>query len=200
MKVAWISPKGYGLGIARSIRDQGHQIVVYSPLLHDLPTVEKHQLAFFSQKADLVVIDGPFPLEPTRHSWKPAREAVFIDELRRHYNVLALGPTPTVDLLVGDARYLRKNCRRLGIPYDRGGTGELWTSGAWFRKDAIIPDGPFVRSFLPIFKAVGFRGWFELTGVLQEGIPVVSGCQAVWAEDTIPEGREAEFLQQMMAQ
>lgn len=197
MKIAWVSPEGQAATVARRVRDAGHHIVVYPATIPNLPSIQKHQLAPFCQVADLVVVDGPFPLEQTRRSWKPSRESIFIDELRRHYAVNAIGPTPTVDLLVGDPRYLRKNCYRLGIPYDRDAQGDPWSSGAWFQKDSIIPDGPFVRNFLPIFKAVGFRGWFELIGVIQDGIPVVTSCQAVWAEDTIPDGREADFLLEM---
>jgi hypothetical protein len=116
--------------------------------------------------------------------------------------VVALGPTPTVDLLVGDARYLRKILGRFGIPTGPGGCGddeEPWSSGAWFLGHRIIPDGPYLANLAPLFRSVGFRGWFELTGFVSPDGPIVTGCSAAWPADTLPTGREAAWLKEMEA-
>lgn len=197
MKIVWVSPEGDGLEFARAIATAGHDLVVYGAS-GDLPAVVKGALAPFCQAADLVVVDAPFALAPTRRSWKPSAESLFVDELRRHYHVTALGPTPTVDLLVGDARYLRKMCGRFEIPYARTADGDPWTSGAWFLGVSVVPDGPYLRPFAPLFKSVGFKGWFELTGVLHplDG-PIVTGACATWDQSLVPAFREAEWLHGM---
>lgn len=204
MKVTWISPQGAGLEIAKRVRDAGHQVVVYG-LEGELPRVEKQDLFTFASAADLVVVDGTFPVERTRRnggrvgrSWRPDRDALFVDELRRKHDVQALGPTPTVDLLVGDRRYLRKWCERLSIPYAPDAEGAAWSSGAWFKDNEIVPPGVYLESWKPLFKSIGFRGWFELEGVMTKDGPAVQRCNAHWPTYQIPLGREAEFLLSMV--
>lgn len=181
------------MDVARRIRDAGHMVVSYG-VSSDLPVIPKSGLAEAARVADLVVVDGPFPLSKTRRSWKPSQDSLFFDELRRRYNVTALGPTPTVDLLVGDKRYLRKMCTRFNVPYDELATGESWDSGAWFTPAGVIPPGPYLDPFGPLFKAVGFRGWFCLHGVLTMDGPMVQSADASWASDTVPMGDEAQWL------
>ena len=112
------------------------------------------------------------------------------------YNVIALGPTPTVDLLCADRRYLRKWCGKLNIPYDPSGDEANWSSGALFRSNEIIPPGPYLDQWKSLFKAVGFRGWFELQGYVTSDGPVVTGASATWPTD-IPTGKEVDFLLKM---
>jgi hypothetical protein len=202
VKILWVSPEGTGSEIAIRLIHGGHTVVTWG--LEGLPAVDRAGLAPFAQAADLVVVDGTFPLVPTRRSWRPSTESLFFDELRRHHDVLALGPTPTVDLLVGDARYLRKIMGRFGIPSEPvSGTvsdlDEPWSSGAWFLGNRVVPDGPYLASLVPLFKSVGFRGWFELTGLVTPDGPVVTSCNANWPPDTLPEGREAAWLKEMAA-
>lgn len=195
MKVLWVSPTGSGLSVAQKVRDAGHQVVAYGAG-DVLPTVDQPFLFTFAKAADLVVVDGPFKLEQNKRSWKPAKDALFFDEVRRNHDIVALGPTPTVDLLVGDRRYFRKWCDRLALPYAPDTDGS-WTSGAWFRANEIVPPGPYLEPWKPLFKAIGFRGWFELQGEMRASGPVVSKCSATWADDTIPAGKEADFLLEM---
>ena len=195
MKVLWVSPTGSGLSVAQRVKDAGHQVVTYGSA-DVLPEVATPYLYTFAKAADLVVVDGPFPLALNKRSFVPAKDALFFDEVRRNHDIVALGPTPTVDLLVGDRRYFRKWCDRLSIPYARDAAGD-WTSGAWFRANDIVPPGPYLESWKPLFKAIGFRGWFELKGEMTSNGPVVSGCSAVWTPETIPQGREADFLLEM---
>lgn len=192
MKVVWVSPAGAGADLAASVAAAGHAVVSYGTLA-GIPKVGKPGLAQACRVADLVVVDGPHAAEKTASSWKPSADALFFDELRRHYDVTALGPTPTVDLLVADPRYLRKMCRRFGVPYGVA-DGQPWSSGAWFKSKDVVPPGPLVTAFAPLFKSVGFRGWFELTGVLTPDGPVVTGANADWPAETIPTDRTAEFL------
>src|SRR5678815_6021172 len=142
MKVLWVSPRGDGSVLAERLKAAGHQIVVYGEAA-GLPLVDQKDLYTFAKASDLVVVDGPFPVVRTRRSWRPHQDSLFFDELRRTYNFTALGPTPTVDLLVGDRRYLRKWCAKLNIPYDVDAQGDPWTSGAWFRENLILPPGPY---------------------------------------------------------
>jgi hypothetical protein len=195
LKVLWVSPTGSGLSVAQRVKAAGHQVVTYGTG-EDMPTIDTPHLFTFAKAADLVIVDGPFPLTPNKRSLMPARDALFFDEVRRNHDIVALGPTPTVDLLVGDRRYFRKWCDRLSIPYARDAAGD-WTSGAWFRANDIVPPGPYLESWKPLFKAVNFRGWFELKGEMTAGGPVVSSCSAVWTPETIPAGREADFLLEM---
>jgi hypothetical protein len=192
MKILWVSPQGDGQDIAERLVQGGHTLVGWGAGAPN--PIAREGLAPFAQAADLVVVDGTFPLVTTRRSWRPATEALFFDELRRHHHVTALGPTPTVDLLVGDERYLRKVLGRFGVPYLAQAEGEPWSSGAWFHGNKVTPDGPYLAALVPLFKAVGFRGWFELTGVVGLDGPVVTGCNARWPADTLPEGREADWL------
>lgn len=178
--------------LAQRLRDGGHRVAVYGPG----GDLDKPRLFTFVKHADLSVVDAPFPLEPTSHgSWRPSADSIFVEEVRRHHKALAVGPTPTIDLLVGDARYLRKWCGRLGIPYSKTPAPEAdpWSSGAWFRERDLIPPGPYLSMWQPLFKSVRFRGWFELLGHIGSGEPVVTACSATWP-DTIPEKREADFL------
>lgn len=193
MKIVWVSPEGEHLPIAHRIKDQGHAVVAYG-VAGDLPVVPKTMLAQTAKVADLVVVDGPHPLRKTRRSWAPSVDSLFFDEMRRHYDVVALGPTPTVDLLVGDPRYLRKMCTRFDIPFDVQAVGDSWSSGAWFRGKEVIPPGPYLDPFQPLFSAVGFRGWFCLHGVLTSDGPIVQAADASWAADTVPEGQEVAWL------
>lgn len=195
MKVLWVSPTGSGLSVAQRVRDAGHQVVSYGGET-DLPKIEQAYVYTFAKAADLVVVDGAFPVEKTKRSFKPSKDSLFFDEVRRNHDIIALGPTPTVDLLVGDRRYFRKWCERLGIAYSPS-TDNSWSSGAWFRANEIVPPGPYLDAWKPIFKAVGFRGWFALHGEVTASGPVVSGCSASWEPSTIPEGREADFLLEM---
>jgi hypothetical protein len=195
VKVLWVSPQGDGADIASRLVLSGHTVVGWGHPMPNVQSVERTGLAPFAQAADLVVVDGTFPLVQTRRSWRPATEALFFDELRRHHRVVALGPTPTVDLLVGDARYLRKIMGRFGIPAGPVDlVGEPWSSGAWFHGNKVTPDGPYLASLVPLFKSVGFRGWYELTGVVTEDGPVVTACNGSWPADALPEGREADWL------
>lgn len=196
MRLLWVSPQGDGTVIAEKVRDAGHQVVVYGEGV-GLPLVKQADLWAFAKASDLVVVDGPFPVVRTRRSWRPHQDSLFFDELRRAYRITALGPTPTVDLLLGDPRYLRKWCERLTIPYAKIGEGVPWSSGGWYRANEIIPDGPYLGVWKPLFKAVHFRGWFELLGVMSEEGPVVTGARGGWPGETIPEGQEAEFLMRM---
>jgi hypothetical protein len=200
MKVLWVSPEGAGWATAQGLIAAGHTVVGWGLGASNL--IAREGLAPFARAADLVVVDGTFPLVPTRRSWRPSTESLFFDELRRHHQVIALGPTPTVDLLVGDARYLRKIMGRFGIPCESmSGSmsgSEPWSSGAWFHGNKVTPDGPYLASLVPLFKSVGFRGWFELTGVVTGDGPLVTGCNAAWPPDTLPDGREAAWLQAMV--
>lgn len=195
MRCVWVSPEGAHVETALRIQAAGHAVVTYGHGASGLPAVPKLGLADAARVADLVVVDGPYPLTRNGRSWKPSLDSLFWDELRRHYQVVALGPTPTVDLLVGDRRYLRKMCARFGVPYDLAAQGSAWSSGAWFSATGAVPPGPFLDPFVSLFKSVGFRGWFALHGVLTADGPVVQAASAEWAADTVPEGREAEWLQ-----
>lgn len=215
MKLLWISPRGEGLDLATRLRESGNQVVVYGEGA-GLPLVQQKDLYKFAEISDLCVIDGSFPLVRTRRSWRPHQDALFFDELRRAYNVTALGPTPTIDLLVADRRYLRKWCGKLGIAYEHaglagtdevnpeGGDGQRplrpsvsdFATGAWFRGSDIIPQGPLLASWQPLFKSVGFRGWFELTGYIGESGPVITGASSAWPSD-LPDGQELDFLKKM---
>lgn len=197
MRIVWVSPTGAQGHIASLLRQQGHAIVSYGTVIEGVPAIAKPLLAQTTRSADLVVVDSPFPVAKTRRSFKPSQDSLFFDEMRRKHKVVALGPTPTVDLLVGDARYLRKMCTRFGVPYDKQAEGPEWSSGAWFVPEPV-PVGPYLGSFVPLFKCVGFRGWFCLHGVITEDGPVVQSADAVWASDTIPEGKEAEWLKAMV--
>lgn len=198
MKLLWVSPRGQGIDLASKIREAGHQVVVYGEGA-GLPLVKQQDLYKFAKLSDLVVVDGSFPVVRTRRSWRPHQDALFFDELRRAYGVQALGPTPTVDLLVGDRRYLRKWCSKLGISFDQvpGGSGEPWSTGAWFRDKDIIPPGPLLASFAPLFKSVGFRGYFELAGRIDGDGPVVEHASSSWLNNGLPAGDELEFLIRM---
>jgi hypothetical protein len=197
MKVLWVSPQGDGAQIAQRLVTSGHTVVGWGSPMPGVLHVNREGLAPFAQRADLVVVDGTFPLVQTRRSWRPSTESLFFDELRRHHRVVALGPTPTVDLLVGDPRYLRKILGRFGIPCGPA-EGEPWSSGAWFHGNRVTPEGPYLGSLVPLFKSVGFRGWYELTGVVTEDGPIVTGCNAHWPADTLPEGREAAWLETLI--
>lgn len=209
MKVVWVSPSGAGLDLARGCRTAGHQIVAYLPsparteapteASTDLPEVPKSGLAQACRVADLVVVDGPHPAEKTATSWRPSVDSLFFDELRRHHRVTALGPTPTIDLLVSDPRYLRKMCRRLDVPYATAADGEPWGVGAWFKAKEVVPPGPLLAPWVPLFKSVGFRGWFALIGVVTSDGPVVTGASADWPIEAVPNDRTAEFLQHLAA-
>lgn len=197
MKCLWVSPEGNGQPIAEALVHQGHTVVSWGPnAIPGVNAVDRHALAPFAQAADLVVVDGPFPLTQTRRSWRPSNESLFFDELRRHYRVIALGPTPTIDLMVGDARYLRKICGRFAIPYGAG-DGEPWSSGAWFFGAHVIPEGPYLKALAPLFRSVGFRGWLELCGVVTDDGPTVQTCNASWPLDVIPDNTEARWLETM---
>jgi hypothetical protein len=178
----------------------GHTIAVYGES-DDLPAITAQATYAFAKAADLVVVDSTFPLERTRRSWKPSPASTFVEELRRKHDVVALGPTPTVDLLVGDRRYLRKWCERLGIPWqhDSDILGPAWTSGAWFKANDVVPPGPYLESWKPLFKSINFRGWFQLDGRMTPDGPVVNGASATWSPSAIPDAREAEFLRGMAA-
>lgn len=199
MRVLWVSPTGAGLDVARNVIKAGHNIVTLGQTC-ELPWIEKKAAYGFAKAADLVVVDGPFPLDRTRRSWKPTAASTFWEELRRTHGVTALGPTPTVDLLVGDQRYLKKWCERLAVPFQDPTDilGPDWTSGGWFRENDIVPTGPYLESWKPLFKSIGFRGWFQLDGRMTPDGPVVTGVSATWP-DVLPEGREAEFLKEMAA-
>lgn len=201
MKILWVSPSGTGIETAVRLVATGHTVVSWGPhgaAYAGTSGIDRMGLAPFAQVADLVVIDDIFPLVATRRSWRPSTESLFFDEMRRHHDVVALGPTPTVDLLVGDARYLRKIMGRFGIPSGKEDlTAEPWSSGAWFHGSKVTPEGPYLASLVPLFKSVGFRGWFELIGHITEDGPVVTSCNARWPADTLPEGREAAWLEEM---
>lgn len=200
MRFLWVSPTGTGLEIAHRLITGGHTVVGWGSPLEGIPAIDRLGLMSFARAADLVIVDGTFPLVPTRRSWRPSTESLFFDELRRHHDILALGPTPTVDLLAADGRYLRKIMGRFGIPAGPADLpGEPWSSGAWFLGNRVVPHGPYLSSLVPLFKSVGFRGWFELTGVVTEDGPVVTGCNASWPPDTLPAGREADWLREMAA-
>lgn len=196
MKLLWISPRGEGIDMASRIRESGNQVVVYGEGA-GLPLVQQKDLYKFAELADLCVIDGSFPLVRTRRSWRPHQDALFFDELRRAYGIKALGPTPTIDLLAGDRRYLRKWCGKLGIAFDheRASVSDF-ASGAWFRGNEVVPPGPLLACWVPLFKSVGFRGYFELSGTVGLNGPVVSTASATWPDD-IPAGSELDFLLKM---
>lgn len=196
MKILWISPRGDGAVLAERLRESGNQVVVYGEAAN-LPLVRQPNLFQFAKASDLVVVDGSFPLVRTRRSWRPHQDALFFDELRRTYDITALGPTPTVDLLCGDRRYLRKWCSKLNIPYDPSAEGDPWSSGAWFRNNEIIPPGPYLDAWKPLFKSVGFRGYYELNGVVTPDGPVVQSASSAWPADQIPAGLETEFLERV---
>lgn len=200
MRILWVSPRGDGAVLAGRIRTAGHQLVVYGEGA-GLPLIQQPQLWTFAKASDLVVVDGSFPVIRTRRSWRPHQDALFFDELRRAYDITALGPTPTIDLLCGDRRYLRKWCAKLGISYapgaDETSSSEPWSSGAWFRANDVIPNGPYLEPWKPLFKSVGFRGYFELNGYVSSEGPVVTSVSSNWPLDSIPEGREADFLLSM---
>jgi hypothetical protein len=183
-----------------------------------LPLVNQKDLYKFAKLSDLVVVDGSFPVVRTRRSWRPHQDALFFDELRRQYGITTLGPTPTIDLLSGDRRYLRKWCGKLGIAYDTDrdtgvasglpevggiaegagrGSRETWFTGGWFRDKDIIPPGPYLQSWAPLFKSVGFRGYFQLDGYISESGPVVTSATASWPVADIPADHEVEFLTRM---
>ena len=164
-----------------------------------VPEVPQPGLAQACRVADLVVVDGPHPAEKTPSSYRPSKDSLFFDELRRHHKVTALGPTPTIDLLVADRRYLRKMCRRFDVPFNTGAEGDPWLSGAWFQLNNVIPPGPYLAPWVPLFKSIGFKGWFALTGYLTPDGPVVTGASADWPADTVPTERTAEFLQKLAA-
>jgi hypothetical protein len=214
LNVLWISPEGAGLSTAEKIRTAGNQLMVYPGIgtsVPELGTVARVDLWTWASTADLLVVDGPFPLTRTRSgSLRPSDESLFIDELRRHYSKIAIGPTPTIDLLVGDPRSLRKWANRLQMPYGEGPGGPRiddreggryvdtppeWSSGSWFRQGELLAPGPFLQPWAELFDGIGFRGWFELLGYIDMDGPVVTAANATWADDTIPEGQEAEFLQ-----
>lgn len=201
MDILYISPTGGPkLDLVTRLRTGGHRVATYGATPD---AISKVQLFTFIKHATLAVVDGPFPVEPTSHgSWRPSVDSLFIEETRRHHAALAAGSTPTVDLLVGDRRYFRKWCRRLGLPYTAEAAVDSvpWESGAWYRERDIVPDGPYLRVWQPLFKSVRFRGWFELRGYISphESAPVVTGCAATIPVDSIPEGREAEFLQALV--
>lgn len=154
MKVLWVSPTGAGVEASRSLTAAGHTLVGYGPVGDLMPTIEKAALYPFAAQADLLVVDGPFPLVKTPSSWRPSQESLFIEELRRHHGVQAIGPTPTIDLLVGDERYRRKWCRRLSLPYDNTAPpGELV---AGFEDDAAF------AAWHDLFAKVQFHGYFQL--------------------------------------
>lgn len=192
----WVSPNGDGAVTAQALAGQGHAVVSWPAEIPGLPIIVRDKLAAFSRAADLVVVDGPFALERTARSWRPAAASLFFDELRRKHGVNAVGPTPTVDLLAGDARYFRKWCHRLKIPYAINPVVDVepWIAGGWFMGDEILPPGPFLEPWKPIFKSVGFRGWFGVVGVGE----ALTACDARWNPASIPAGREAEFLQHLM--
>ena len=197
MKILWISPQGEGVLLAERLRDSGHTVIIYGEAV-GFPLVKQANLYQFAKASDLLVVDGNFPLVRTRRSWRPHQDALFLDELRRAYHIKALGTTPTIDLLIGDPRYLRKWCERLTIPYTKDEiVGESWTSGGWFRANDIIPNGPYLAAWKPLFKSVGFRGWFEMSGVMSQDGPIVTGASGGWPSETIPEGQEADFLNRM---
>ncbi len=212
MKLLWVSPRGEGIDLATKIRDAGHQVVMYGEGA-GLPLVQQQDLYKFAKLSDLVVVDGAFPVVRTRRSWRPHQDALFFDELRRAYGIVALGPTPTIDLLVGDRRYLRKWCSKLGITFEPAanpgvsgsvaeadlphGSGEPWATGAWFRDKDIIPPGPLLASFAPLFKSVGFRGYFELSGYIGQDGPVVQRASTAWLDNDLPAGAEVDFLLRM---
>ena len=214
MKLLWISPRGNGLDLATRLREAGNQVVVYGEGA-GLPLVKQKDLYKFAELSDLTVIDGSFPLVRTRRSWRPHQDALFFDELRRQYHTVCLGPTPTIDLLVGDRRYLRKWCAKLGISYepqrvaglDRtavsgpadASTVSHFSTGAWFRDKDIVPPGPYLASWQPLFKSVGFRGWFQLTGYVSEAGPVIQSATADWPVEDLPTGSELDFLIKMAA-
>lgn len=198
MKLLWISPRGEGLDIATRLRESGNQVVVYGEGA-GLPLVQQKDLYKFAELSDLTVIDSSFPLVRTRRSWRPHQDALFFDELRRAYHVTALGPTPTLDLLAGDRRYLRKWCGKLGIAYSSPLEAPVsdFSTGGWFRDKEVVPAGPLLLSWVPLFKSVGFRGWFELSGFIGEDGPVVTGARTSWPDAAIPNGNELEFLLKM---
>ena len=191
-----VSPRAEGADLATRLRETGHAVVTYGEAV-GLPLVAQKDLYQFARASDLVVVDESFPLVRTRRSYRPHQDALFFDELRRAYDIKALGPTPTIDLLIGDARYLKKWCGKLGIAYDTKADGESWSSGAWFRKDDVIPPGPLLESWKPLFKAVGFRGWFELRGVIGADGPIVQAAVSTWPVEQIPAGQEADFLRRI---
>lgn len=194
MKIVWISPNADGAVTAQALQAQGHTLVSW-PSDVGVPVIMRQGLANFAKAADLLVVDGPFPLERTQRSWKPSVASLFIDELRRKHGIKALGPTPTVDLLCGDERYFRKWCGRLKIPYTRTPDGEVWTGGAWYAGNDVIPPGPYLDPWKVVFKSVGFRGYFGLVGVGE----TVTACDARWNASGIPEGRESAFLASLSA-
>lgn len=196
MKILWVSPKGDGIQLADRLSSAGNQVVLYGEGA-GLPLVQQKDLFVFAKMSDLVVVDSSFPVVRTRRSWRPHQDALFWDELRRQYEINAIGPTPTIDLLVGDKRYLRKWCGKLGIPFDQQAEGDPWSSGAWFRENEIVPPGPYMEPWKPLFKSVGFHGWFELFGVIGPDGPVVKAADSTWPIEQIPEGKELDFLQRV---
>jgi hypothetical protein len=201
VKVLWISPEGKGFPNAEQLVKEGNKVVAYGSTAPDpIPNVPKEALWTFAKAADLVVVDGSFPLERTRRSFKPSQDALFFDELRRKYAIACLGPTPTLDLIVGDPRYLRKWCARLGLVYgpERPLEGATpWEAGAWFIGNDIVPPGPLLLPWKPIFKAVGFRGWFHLTGWVGGDGVHVTGAETTWPADSLPNDKLTEFLWRM---
>jgi hypothetical protein len=197
--ILFVSPSGTGLSLADRLRSSNHRVAIYGKSPESVP---KHELYPFMIHAGLSIVDGPFATEPTSHgSWRPSAEALFIEELRRARSAVALGSTPTVDLLTGDRRYFRKWCGRLSLPYAPSTPegADPWFSGAWFRGRDVVPDGPYLRPWLPLFKSVRFRGWFALHGYIGETDPqpILTACSAEWPVETIPEGREMDFLTEM---
>lgn len=193
MKILWVSPEGAGKVTAESLKSQGHGIVAWGSGAGtlDVPLIQQSALTAFATVADLVVVDGPFPLVRTNRSWRPCTQSLFFDELRRKHAIRALGPTPTVDLLCADVRYFKKWLKRLAIPYvDHKPADTAWISSGWFHGSAVTPTGPYLEPWKPLFKSVGFRGHFAVAGIGES----LTACDARWNSVLVPEGREAEFL------
>jgi len=181
MRVLWISPTGTGLAAVQPLLDRGDTVVGYGPTVNErLPEVKQAQLYPFAAKADLLVVDSPFPLVKTPSSWRPSQESLFIEELRRHHQIRTLGATPTVDLLHGDARYLRKWCKRLALVYDPAPGEPAWEQSAWW---SDMVDDISLAPWKALFQTIQFRGYFTLRGVVDDLGRRVASCDA-----TLPNG------------